>query len=218
MSVKQMDAWLARVLEALDRRRILDETIVVVTSDHGENFGDGGLMAHTGSLDDRLLRVPLVLAGPGVVSAHERIVSTDTIAPLIAQLAGIDHPWEGSSESIAVAQYDGPIDLTDPRATVLRELAVSPERLSRLTRRYTCATDGSIKLVRCEGETVLYDLRSDPLEECPAAVDEALPGVAALVRALDKADAEARDATVQGATDAAMPSDLEERMRLLGYL
>src|SRR5437763_1522730 len=41
-----LDRWLADVLEALDRRGILDDTLVIVTSDHGENFGEGGLIAH----------------------------------------------------------------------------------------------------------------------------------------------------------------------------
>ena len=64
-SVRLMDDWLRDLLDDLDRRGILDRTLVIVTSDHGENFGEGGLMGHAFSLDQRLLRVPLVIAGPG---------------------------------------------------------------------------------------------------------------------------------------------------------
>ena len=60
-----MDDWLAASSSALDARGLLDDTLVIVTSDHGENFGEGGLMAHAFSLDERLMHVPLVAAGPG---------------------------------------------------------------------------------------------------------------------------------------------------------
>jgi arylsulfatase A-like enzyme len=216
-SVAQMDAWLGRVLEALDRRGVLDETLVVVTSDHGENFGENAFFAHAASLDDRLLRVPLVMAGPGVAPAPHRVFGLDGLPGMIAELSGVDHPWERSEASVAVAQYDGPVDMSHPAAEMLRELSVVPDRMQRLTQRYTCATDGTIKLVRCEGETVLYDLSSDPLEAQPRPVGDG-SGVEHLQRALDKADRDARDATRVGAPDEDMPSDLEERMRLLGYL
>ena len=63
-----MDDWLGDVLGAMDARGLLDDTLVVVTSDHGENFGESGLMAHAFSLDERLTHVPLVAAGPGAES------------------------------------------------------------------------------------------------------------------------------------------------------
>jgi len=49
------------VLEHLDAHGLLDETQIVLTSDHGENLGDGCLLGHSFSLDDRLLRIPLVI-------------------------------------------------------------------------------------------------------------------------------------------------------------
>jgi arylsulfatase A-like enzyme len=45
-SIAYMDAWLADVLEALDRRGILEQTLVIVTADHGESFGEDGFVAH----------------------------------------------------------------------------------------------------------------------------------------------------------------------------
>src|SRR5207253_10423323 len=50
--IRQLDAWLARLLTLLDEHGLLDETQIVVTSDHGENFGEGELLAHAFSLDD----------------------------------------------------------------------------------------------------------------------------------------------------------------------
>ena len=64
-SISYMDRWLAELCERLDRAGKLDETLLIVTADHGENFGEGGLIAHGLSLDNRLLHVPFVVAGSG---------------------------------------------------------------------------------------------------------------------------------------------------------
>ena len=63
-SIRYMDDWLAGVLEMLDRRRILEETLVIVLSDHGENFGEDGLIGHGLSVDNRLIHVPIRRGGP----------------------------------------------------------------------------------------------------------------------------------------------------------
>src|SRR5207248_3532563 len=63
-AVRYVDHWLEGVLGGLERAGILDETLVIITSDHGENFGEGGLITHAFSLDDRLIRVPPTAAGP----------------------------------------------------------------------------------------------------------------------------------------------------------
>ena len=93
-SIAYLDDWLAAILEALDAKQILDDTLVVVTSDHGENFGEGGLIAHALSLDERLLHVPFVAAGPGA----ERLAHVRSLAELPAALAAVaeleSHPWQ----------------------------------------------------------------------------------------------------------------------------
>src|SRR5690606_10359743 len=63
-SVRQLDAWLARLLERLDDAGMLEDTVLIVTSDHGENLGESGMLGHNYSLDDRLLRVPFATHGP----------------------------------------------------------------------------------------------------------------------------------------------------------
>lgn len=60
------------LLELLEARGLLEETLVVVTSDHGENIGHHGLMEHQFCLYESLLRVPLVLHLPGVFEGGRR--------------------------------------------------------------------------------------------------------------------------------------------------
>lgn len=67
---------------------------MVVTSDHGENFGENGLVTHAMSLDERLVRVPLIMAGPGVPDRFPDLVSLADIPAVLASVLGItDHPW-----------------------------------------------------------------------------------------------------------------------------
>ena len=95
----QYDALLAatdqsidRLLREMDRRGLLGNTIVVITSDHGEHFGEHGLVSHGNSLYWHLLQVPLVIIAPGQHSAGSRVAQavslTDLPATLI-QMAGL---------------------------------------------------------------------------------------------------------------------------------
>ncbi len=234
-SIRYMDDWLGRVLEALDRRGALEDTIVLVTSDHGENFGEGGLLAHCFSLDDRLIHVPLLVHGPHEAVDLDRIVSLAELPGLVAGLAGVEaHPWNGDlPEGVALSQLDPPVLASDPRATdVARDWGLDDAGLERLTTPFVSATDGRRKLIRRNGRDLLLDLEWDPLELSPSEL-AADPRSGADAGAIDRLraalDHPAMVATglepaVVGATPkrpaptADETEDLEERMRLLGYL
>jgi arylsulfatase len=66
------DLWLGEILAQLERLGIDDRTVVAFTSDHGEELGDHGLVAHCSQLHEELVRVPLVLAGPGIPTRARR--------------------------------------------------------------------------------------------------------------------------------------------------
>ncbi len=223
-SITLMDDWLARIMQALDRGGVLEDTIVIVTSDHGENFGENNLIGHGGSLDDRLLRVPLVMAGPNVSPAPNDVISLSDLPRLIAGLVEMeDHPWGAVQHpGVAVAQFDGPMRPDHPNIGVLDEWGATPEGRTRLTHRFTAATDGTLKLVRTQDGDRLYDLTVDPLEV--TTVDETryeAGRVAALRRALDAAGEAAWDPQIDQAPPEESPEDvaaIEERMKLLGYL
>lgn len=234
-SIRYMDDWLGRILESLDRRGALDDTIVVVTSDHGENFGEAGLLAHCFSLDDRLIHVPLIVHGPHEAVDLRRIVSLAELPGLVADLAGVEgHPWNGDlPEGVALSQLDPPVLSEDPRATdVARDWGLDDRGFERLTTPFVSATDGRCKLIRRNGRDLLHDLRADPLELSPRDVlrdppeGEELEAVDRLRAALDHPAMAATglEPAAVGATPERPAAsqeeteDLEERMRLLGYL
>ena len=89
-SVATGDHYCGEILAALERLGLDDETVVVFTSDHGEELFDRGLLAHGHGVQRELVRVPLIVAGPhvprGVRVAAE--VSNRRVAPTLAALGG----------------------------------------------------------------------------------------------------------------------------------
>ena len=88
--VRRADAGLGELLRGLRERGLLESTIVVVTSDHGEQFGENGLFDHSNSLYPVLLHVPLVVRGPGLPAGTvvEEAVSLRDAAATLLELTG----------------------------------------------------------------------------------------------------------------------------------
>ncbi|MBU60089.1 MAG: hypothetical protein CL543_14590 [Alcanivorax sp.] len=92
-SVHHLDQQLGRVLDRLERDGRLDDTLVVITGDHGEEFMEHGRWGHNSEFHDEQVRVPLVLAGPGVPGG---VVTAPTshldVAPTLLGLLGVSNP------------------------------------------------------------------------------------------------------------------------------
>ncbi|MEM1415150.1 MAG: sulfatase-like hydrolase/transferase [Myxococcota bacterium] len=89
------DAEMGKFLEWLDERGLADDTLFVITSDHGEEFEEHGSWGHGHSIFQELLHVPLLMRFPGVADAGRRVphvVSTQAIAPTVLEAAGVPVP------------------------------------------------------------------------------------------------------------------------------
>jgi arylsulfatase A-like enzyme len=214
-SVTSMDAWLADVLGALDAAGRLEDTLVVLTADHGENLGENGLLAHAFSLDQRLVGVPLIAAGPGA----EQLAGLPTLADLprrLADVVGVEHAY--APHDLAVAQLDPLAPADDPRITAL--FAQWPdldpdEIIHRTVTAITAVSDGRYKLTRRGDVERFHDLAADPQELGPG-TEEVPADVASRLRT--RLAAAAVGAVAPTAPSAEELADVEERMRLLGYL
>jgi glucan phosphoethanolaminetransferase (alkaline phosphatase superfamily) len=103
-ALHQADTHLGRLFQALRERGLADDTLVVITGDHGEAFGDPHpqMVGHGGGLFDENLRVPMIFWNPRLFPAGERNdrpAGHIDINPTIAHLLGIFPPddWQGAS-------------------------------------------------------------------------------------------------------------------------
>lgn len=165
--VAEADRHVGRLLRTLSELGIADRTLVVVTSDHGEELGERGpqrLGMHGRSVYDEVIRVPLVIRYPRMADAVERVeaqVRLIDVAPTVLQLAGVrpEEQMEGRSLVPLMRGADDPervayVELTRDRSPVLSHLAVRRSDYKLIVD--TAGPHGSA--------VELYDLRSDPGE------------------------------------------------------
>jgi arylsulfatase A-like enzyme len=117
--VSYADAQVGRLMERLRSLDLLDETAVVVSSDHGEGLGDHGLLEHGANLHDELVRVPLVLRAPGLPRGRRLAGSAqlEDLAPTLLSIAGVAIP--PGLDGVDLGPWLGGAAPHSPRAGVL---------------------------------------------------------------------------------------------------
>jgi arylsulfatase A-like enzyme len=100
-AIASIDEQLGRLFAELERRGVLDRTLVIVTADHGEQFGEHGLVEHGNSLYTQVLNVPLIMRWPGHVPEGRRVrtpVSMRDLGATVLALLGtpgaVDFPGQ----------------------------------------------------------------------------------------------------------------------------
>lgn len=180
-----MDHELGKLLEALASRGLLENTIVIVTSDHGEEFGEHGaeLQGHAKSLYIGSLQVPLVMAGPGVqagVRVGETVSIRDIPATIMALTAGSTDPFPGVPLGRLARRELAPGDATAPRLQVgakHRWAAQNPEWPTSAGDIFSVVRGDFHYIVNADGREELYDFARDTTEQRNLVADPALQPV-----------------------------------------
>lgn len=114
--IRDVDDLLGGLLAEWEEMGLLDDTLVVIASDHGDEFYEHGQVYHAHSLYDELLHVPLIMVGPGIVpGTHKRQVGLIDVSPTILSALGF------ASESAPMRGID--------LMPVARGEAAPPERI-----------------------------------------------------------------------------------------
>jgi arylsulfatase A-like enzyme len=177
-SIAYLDAELEKLFRELERRGAMENTLVIVTSDHGEEFGEHGLMGHGNSLYRPSLQVPLLLwrrgGIPGNVSVDAAVSLRDLAATIMEQVDGsASNAVPGRSLSRFWTVGDNA--RVSGGDTLVAEVAFTP----RLPEWYP-VSKGNMKSVAFagmryirngDGRPELYDFNSDIMEQHDLARD-----------------------------------------------
>jgi len=162
--IDHLDHAIGRILTALEERGLADDTIVILAGDNGLAVGQHGLMGKQ-SCYDHSVRVPLILAGPGVPAGARRdqLLYLHDLFPTLCELCDLPIPASVQSRSFAAA---------------LREDAPHRDELYLAYRHYMRAiTDGRFKYIEYAVDGAhrrqLFDLGADPWETADLAGDPA---------------------------------------------
>ncbi|MFD7160595.1 sulfatase-like hydrolase/transferase [Kribbella sp. NPDC059898] len=157
--ISHLDEGIGRILDVLESTGLAENTIVVYTADHGLAVGQHGLMGKQ-NLYDHSLRVPLIVAGPGIASGHttDALTLHADLFPTLAARAGTAAPATVQGEDFGVL-LDG---TEQPHRQTVHAAYLGLQRM---------ASDGRHKLIRYErrngrgtDRVQLFDLAADPAE------------------------------------------------------
>jgi arylsulfatase A-like enzyme len=177
--ISYVDRRVGQLHEALRDQGLLDNTLLVITSDHGENLGEHHLMDHAYCLYDTLLHVPLIVGGLADFPAGQRVtelVQTPDLFPTILTLVGVEDEevWRqvqtpalfprqarGQAERAGIAEYLEP----QPPVGVLRKRYPDVD-VSGFDRTLRAVRADGYKYIRAsDGRDELYHVAADRGEE-----------------------------------------------------
>lgn len=237
--VAYTDRWIGEVLDGLERLGAADDTLVVLVSDHGEEFREHDKLRHGFTLFREVVHVPLIARVPGVAPRRVRgAVGGVDVLPTVLQLLDLPTPERAVGRSLVPAMLGGTLS----ELPILSELRLNPayhsdsvrlgrwklvlDRSGRSTLGFAASeggppTDWSMQPNPPQAEqglvALLYEVESDPHERHDVA-DEHPEQVARLRSVLESMQARARAGAI-GTRDDVEHSAQELRvLRQLGYV
>jgi arylsulfatase A-like enzyme len=232
-SIRGMDTEIGRLMQGLRRLGIADDTLVVILSDHGEEFLEHGRMFHGQSVYGELSQVPLIVHWPaGVAKGRvvDELVQSIDVMPTLLELSGIPRPdgLQGQSFRSLITESNGSAARWQRRPAITEKAVTDAGKGASPPPHDTesfAIDDGEWKLVRNTKrprggpEFELYDVAQDPLDQTDLAAQH--PDVVArLSKALDGWRQMAQAARLKPDAEAAKtltPEQLQ-RLRSLGYV
>ncbi len=161
-AIGYIDQSVGRMLSELHRRGVLENTIVIITSDHGEQFGEHKLLGHGNSLYTQVLHVPLVIVYPPRVPAGSVVappVGLRDIPTTVLDLAGLPNDRGLPGRSLT-RFWEHPMEPGDADEVIVSEMpgASAANAMSLIA-------NGHHYVRWWKRPEAVYDLRTDPTEQ-----------------------------------------------------
>ncbi|MHC4844524.1 MAG: sulfatase [Planctomycetota bacterium] len=221
-----MDEQLGALIDVVEHLRIDDDTVIVFTSDHGEEFMEHGLIGHGSQLHDESLWVPLIVVPPpGTELAWPAGTRVSPVAGTVGLYASVldwmDVPYDEVRARPTLARFTG-------SAFSETNKGIAADGRGDPLRRYIASvrTDGhrfihasAVQGEEGDGRRELFDLDADPMAQAPRAPDE--PGMKAIFDRLSGLMGKALGWARQHRARTALPgsgSDAFEALMETGYI
>ncbi len=160
------DIWLGKLLDFARSQPWWKDTVVIVSADHGEAFGEHGFYKHAFEIWEVLTRVPLLVAGPGIKPRRIDVRRSHIdLAPTILDIMGLPPEPSFMGKSTLPELQGAEPDNREPILSELTEDSHNPSRRAFILGDYKL-------LVMKERKFMLFNLRSDPGEETDLAATE----------------------------------------------
>jgi arylsulfatase A-like enzyme len=164
-----LDEQLGILLQDLEQRGFLKDTLTIVVSDHGEGFGEHGYQGHGWFLYDEVIRVPLLISGPGINPGRTRDLTQHVdLAPGILDYLGLPVPRK--FQGISWWQVNQHVVAPRQRAWMERRLPPIPnatehEEGEGAQEKWAMRTPTEKFIWSSDGKNEFYDLLKDPGEK-----------------------------------------------------
>jgi arylsulfatase A-like enzyme len=171
-AIAYLDGQIGRLLDDLERRGRRKNTLIIITADHGEAFGENGHYGHIDSAYLTQLRVPLLISMPGVVPAGRVITEPITLRDLAAtvlDLTGVPQTFPGTSLARHWRASPAPAPV-EQKSPLLSEINIAPSHPREYKEGMKAIVTSLVFdryhfLKNPDGRQELYDYLNDPLEQ-----------------------------------------------------
>ncbi|HWA75131.1 MAG TPA: sulfatase [Polyangiaceae bacterium] len=152
------DMWLGKLLSWAETQPFWKNTVLIVSADHGEAFGEHNMYKHAFEVWEVLTRVPLLISGPGITPRRiEARRSHIDLPPTILELMGVPVPADFQGKSLLPELRGGTAESREPILVELTEDSHNPPRRALI--------EGDYKIIDFgRSHFSLFNLRSDPGE------------------------------------------------------
>lgn len=224
-TIAELDDLLKSLIEMLRAGGYLENTVVIVTADHGEQLGEHHMLDHQYSVYGTLVHVPLIIHDPArfTPGREERPVVNVDLFPTVLALAGVAPPEDGGHGVNLLSPGKDRPQLAEYPSAFPAPIAYVRARhpdwdASPWQRSLRAFIDGRLKLiVGSDGRRELYDLRTDPLETKDLAEPRA-DDADRLVAAMDALAGSLSPTGTSGTERPAMTDDDRKLLEMLGYV